>query len=56
LVFQYKYYTGQETQVWLDFAKNFNYITQEQYEDLNDKTNKVIGKLVNMASQPEKWT
>ena len=45
-----------ETQVWLDFAKEFNYITQEQFEDLDDKMNKVIGKLVNMSNQPEKWT
>ena len=45
-----------ETQVWIDFAKEFNYITQEQFEDLDDKMNKVIGKLVNMSNQPEKWT
>ena len=45
-----------ETQVWLDFTKEFNYITQEQFEDLDDKMNKVIGKLVNMSNQPEKWT
>jgi len=45
-----------ETQVWLDFAKKFNYLNQEQFEDLDDKMNKVIGKLVNMSNQPEKWT
>ena len=45
-----------ETQVWLDFALEFEYITQEQFKELDDKCNKVIGKLVNMANQPEKWS
>ncbi len=45
-----------ETQVWLDFALEFEYITQEQFTELDDKCNKVIGKLVNMANQPEKWS
>lgn len=45
-----------ETQVWLDFAKKFDYITEEQFEELDDTINKIIGKLINMASQPEKWT
>lgn len=45
-----------ETQVWLDFALEFNYINQEQFNQLDDSCNKVIGKLVNMANQPEKWS
>jgi len=45
-----------ETQVWLDFALEFNYINQEQFNQLNDSCNRVIGKLVNMANQPEKWS
>jgi four helix bundle protein len=56
MVYLFEYFTGQETQVWLDFAKKFNYLNQEQFEDLDDKMNKVIGKLVNMSNQPEKWT
>jgi len=43
-----------ETQVWLDFALEFGYINQEQFEKLDSKCNNVIGKLVNMANQPEK--
>lgn len=45
-----------ETQVWLDFALEFNYINQEQFNQLDDYCNKVIGKLVNMSNQPEKWS
>ncbi len=52
----YKYYTGQETQVWLDFALELNYISQERFDNLDDKYEKVIGKLVNMAAHPEKWS
>jgi four helix bundle protein len=45
-----------ETQVWLDFALKFNYITQEQYNSMDEKYERIIGKLVMMASQPEKWS
>ena len=45
-----------ETQVWLDFALEFNYINQEQFFSLDEKYNYVIGKLVNMSNQPEKWS
>jgi four helix bundle protein len=45
-----------ESQVWLDFALEFNYINQEQFNSLDEKYNYVIGKLVNMSNQPEKWS
>ena len=45
-----------ETQVWLDFALKFNYITIEQHQSLDEKYEKIIGKLVTMAKQPEKWS
>ena len=47
---------GAETQVWIDFAFEFDYITKEQFDILNDKYEKIIGKLVNMAAHPEKWS
>jgi len=47
---------GAETQVWLDFAFEFNYITAEQFEILDSKYERIIGKLVNMAAHPEKWS
>ena len=45
-----------ETQVWLDFALEFNYITNEQFEVLDNNYDRIIGKLVNMAAHPEKWS
>ena len=45
-----------ETQVWLDFALKFNYLTNEQFNYLDEKYERIIGKLVTMASQPGKWS
>jgi len=45
-----------ESQVWLDFALEFGYITKEHFEMLDDKYEKIIGKLVNMSAHPEKWS
>lgn len=44
-----------ETQVWLDFSLDCDYIDQKTYEELNVKYDHIIGKLVNMAMHPEKW-
>ena len=46
---------GAETQTWLEFSWRCNYINQEIYTRLNEKSNHIIGKLVNMALHPEKW-
>ncbi len=45
-----------ETQVWLEFAYKFEYINKDSYHLLNDKYEKIIGKLVIMSSQPTKWS
>ena len=45
-----------ETQVWLDFALEFGYIDEETYARLDSSCNSVIGMLVTMSNQPEKWT
>jgi len=45
-----------ETQVWLDFALEFGYISEEQFNALDEKYENIIGKLVNMAAHPEKWS
>lgn len=44
-----------ETQVWLNFSFRCNYIDIETYERLNKSYDHIIGKLVNMSLQPEKW-
>lgn len=45
-----------ETQVYLDFAKNCNYITDLQYNELYETYENIIGKLVNMSLHPENWS
>lgn len=45
-----------ETQVWLLYAFRCNYINQEVKGELFEKYNAILGKLVIMGQQPEKWT
>ena len=44
-----------ETQVWLDFSLECNYISKSEYSTLYKHYDNIIGKLVNMSIQPEKW-
>jgi len=45
-----------ETQVWLDFALSCNYINNEEYKELMDKSEEV-GKLLNhMIQNPKKYS
>lgn len=45
-----------ETQVWLLYALKCGYIEANVKEELNDKYNQILGKLVVMCQYPEKWT
>ncbi len=45
-----------ETQVWLEFSVECNYIDKAKYQDLVLEYDKILGKLVNMSLQPEKWS
>lgn len=45
-----------ETQVWLDYALACEYIKDEIHKELFSKYDNVIGKLVNMIRNPEKWS
>ena len=45
-----------ETQVWLDYALGCNYISNEVHSDLDDKYDHIIGMIVNMISNPDKWS
>lgn len=45
-----------ETQVWLDYALKCSYISDETYNELNDKYDHIIAMLVNMSLKPENWT
>ena len=45
-----------ETQVWLDYAKNCNYISAETHKSLNDKYDHIIAMIVTMISKPDNWS
>lgn len=45
-----------ETQVWLDYALSCDYIDENTHTNLHVKYDNIIGKLVNMSLQPEKWS
>ena len=45
-----------ETQTWLDFAVEYEYIKFEKHESLYESYDNVIGKLINMSRKPEKWS
>lgn len=47
---------GGETQVWLDYALACGYIEEEIYSDLMRKYDNILGMLVTMMNQPEKWS
>jgi len=44
-----------ETQVWLEFSLEHRYISKIVFDRLTLDYNNIIGKIVNMENQPEKW-
>jgi four helix bundle protein len=44
-----------ETQVWLEFAEACEYISASARNDLEVKYEQILGMLVNMINNPEKW-
>ncbi len=44
-----------ETQSWLDFALKCGYLSDSDYQDLDQKYEIICGGLVNMMTNPEKW-
>jgi len=44
-----------ETQVWLDFALEFRYVTPEQHRELNDAYDHICSQLAIMMAEPAKW-
>ncbi|GEM_PF-1582326 len=45
-----------ETQNWLDYSLDHGYISQAQHHKLDKIYDNIIGKLVRMATQAEKWS
>ncbi len=46
---------AEETRVWLEFALACDYISQQQFDRLDDRYDHIISQLVLMANAPEKW-
>jgi len=45
-----------ETQVWLQFARSFGYLSQDEEQQLSSLYDQIIGKIVTMINAPEKWS
>ena len=44
-----------ETQVWVEFARQCNYLDDEECKDLDAAYDQIMGQLAKMISQPDKW-
>lgn len=44
-----------ETQVWIEYAVKCEYLNESDARRLHQTCNFIIGKLVNMANDPEPW-
>lgn len=44
-----------EVQTWLSFARNCSYIEESTKSELNTQYDYIIGKLVNMITNPDSW-
>lgn len=45
-----------ESQVWLDFALECGYLNREKHEQLYKEYDMILGMLVKMIVEPEKWS
>jgi four helix bundle protein len=45
-----------ETQVWLDYLLECKYISELLYKKLFNDYDNILGKIVNMINQSEKWS
>lgn len=44
-----------ETQVWLDIALRTQLINEDQWRKLNEQYEIILGQLVKMITEPQKW-
>ncbi|MBW2163024.1 MAG: four helix bundle protein [Deltaproteobacteria bacterium] len=44
-----------ETQVWIEFALRCKYINQENSKNLDNTYDQVIGQLIKMIQEADKW-
>ena len=44
-----------ETQVWIEFARQCNYLDDDACKDLDSTYDQIMGQLVKMINRPDKW-
>jgi four helix bundle protein len=44
-----------ETEVWLDYSKDSNYINESKHKDLINGYDEVRKMLISIINNPEKW-
>jgi four helix bundle protein len=44
-----------ETQVWLEFARQCQYLDDDLCGELDSAYDQIMGQLVKMMNQPDKW-
>lgn len=47
---------AEEARVWLEFSLRCRYINEQTFDELDYSYDLIIGQLVKMLSEPEKWT
>lgn len=47
---------AEQTRVWLEFAHRCRYMEQDDFDQLDDTYDKILGQLVRMLSEPGKWS
>ena len=47
---------GDETRVWLEISLRCKYISEQTFNELDETYDIIIGQLVKMMNEPEKWT
>ena len=45
-----------ETQTWIDFSLSCAYINPNDYQEIYETYDNIIGKLINMSLHPDNWT
>lgn len=46
---------AEETRVWLEFSQRCGFLDMEKFRELDDTYDMILGQLVKMISEPEKW-
>lgn len=47
---------AEETRVWLEFAHRCAYLEQDDFDQLDGAYDKILGQLVRMLAEPDKWS